>query len=275
VLTEDDKIFGKASLKKLHIFIDGSWLFRICQPDGILASRTERSGYGFDINFAKLSKVLLQHVRHYDRDCAKVGEKYYVTTILIIPENIDNLVEDDSDTTINVVERIKRTSISRSSVAENAVKAGYSTDGIFRPILSRFMFEKFTDGVFQEKQVNAALVALLVKSVFTNPGDYHLLMTGDTDIINAVNVAYPEYYKNIVIATTHPDELKAEHRHTSFSFNKHEFDLPPFYLQDFVKEIINGQFIYECSKCRVIFTRKLAIHGTRRPYCRECLELRT
>ena len=275
MLTEEDKILEKASLKKLHIFIDGSWLFRVCQPVGILASRTERSGYSFDINFAKLSKVLLQHVRHYDRDCAKVGEKYYVTTILTIPENIENLVDDDSESTINIVERIKRTSISRSSVAENAVKAGYSADGISRPILNRHMFEKYTDGVFQEKQVNAALVALLVRSVFINPGDYHLLISGDNDIITALSVAYPEYYKNMVIATTHPDELKVEHRHTSFSFYKHKFDIPPFYLQDFVKEIVNGQFIYECSKCRVIFTRTLAVHGTRRPYCRTCLELRT
>lgn len=68
-------------------------------------------------------------MRHYERDCAKVGEKYYVTTILTIPENIDNLVDDDSESTINIVERIKRTSISRSSVAENAVKAGSSLPG--------------------------------------------------------------------------------------------------------------------------------------------------
>jgi uncharacterized LabA/DUF88 family protein len=263
------------NMKQLHIFIDGSWLFRVCQPEGALASKTENSERGFSLNFDKLNRALLEHVKKSDPECSTLGDRYFITSIFKIPDNIDTWTVDNPDISTSAIEKVKRGAFIRGRIAENAMRAGYKEDAIFRPRLKHFMIEKLASGKFQEKQVDASLVALLVRSAITKSNDYHLLITGDSDIIPAVKVAYPEYSKNVVIATTHPDELRAEHRQTSFSFNSVEFSLPPFYLQDHIKEIIHGDNVYECGECRVIFTRPNPFPANRRPYCSECNASRT
>ena len=262
-------------MKQLNIFIDGSWLFRVCQSDGALASKTENSDYSFSLNFDKLNKALLEHVKKTDEDCSELGDMYFITSIFTIPQNIEKWPEDNPDMSSGAIDRVKRGAFARERIATNAIRAGYKQDAIFRPRLKPFMIEKLASGKFQEKQVDASVVALLVRSAITKPNDYHLLITGDSDIIPAIKVAYPEYSKNVVIATTHPDELRAEHRQTSFSFDSVEFSLPPIYLQDHIKEIIHGDNIYECGNCRVVFTRQYPIPANKRPYCLECAESRT
>ena len=262
-------------MKHLHIFIDGTWLFRVCQPEGTLASKTENSDRSFSLNFDKLNRTLLTHVGQSDAECSTLGDLYFITSIFSIPDNIDTWPDDNPDISVSAIERVKKGAYARNRVAENAVRAGYKEDAIFRPKLKHFMIEKIVTGKFQEKQVDASVVALLVRSAITKPNDYHLLITGDSDIIPAIKVAYPEYSRNVVIATTHPDELKAEHRQTSFTFNSVEFRLPPFYLQDHVKEIIHGDNVYECGECHVVFTRPSPIPTGRRPYCGECIAKRT
>ena len=42
----------------------------------------------------------------------------------------------------------------------------------------------------------------------------------------------PEYTRNLMLATTRPDEAKPEHRQSSFRLNNYPFRIPPFYLQD-------------------------------------------
>lgn len=262
-------------MKHLHIFIDGSWLFRVLQPEGTLSSKTENSDRGFSLNFEKLNKALLEHVKKNDADCTTLGDRYFITSIFSIPDNIDTWTEDNPDISTSAIERVKRGAYARRRIADNAIRAGYKEDAIFQPRLKHFMIKNLVSGKFQEKQVDASVVALLVRSAITKPNDYHLLITGDSDIIPAVKVAYPEYSKNVVIATTHPDELRAEHRQTSFSFNSVEFSLPPFYLQDHIKEIIHGENVYECGECRVILTRPNPIPANKRPYCSECLASKT
>lgn len=261
--------------KQLHIFIDGSWLFRVCQPEGALASKTENSDRSFSLNFEKLNNALLEHVKRSDSNCSVLGDRYFITSIFLIPENIDTWTDDNPDISTSAIDKVKRGAHARKKISENAFKAGYKEDGVFRPKLKHYMIDRLSSGKFQEKQVDASIVALLVRSAITKANDYHLLITGDSDIIPAIKVAYPEYSKNVVIATTHPDELRAEHRQTSFSFNSVEFSLPPFYLQDHIKEIIHGENVYECGECRVIFTRTNQIPSNKRPYCNECFTSRT
>lgn len=262
-------------MKQLHIFIDGTWLFRVCQPEGTLASKTENSDRGFSLNFDKLNIVLLDHVKQSDPKCTSLGDLYFITSIFDIPGNVDNWPSENPDITPDDVERVKRGAHARSNVAQNAIRAGYKKDAIFKPKLKHYMIGRIKNGTFQEKQVDASVVALLVRSAITKPSDYHLLITGDSDIIPAIKVAYPEYSRNVVIATTHPDELRAEHRQTSFTFNSVEFSLPPLYLQDHIKDILHGDNVYECGECRVVFSRPNPVTIGRRPYCADCLSKRT
>lgn len=262
-------------MKQLHIFIDGTWLFRVCQPEGTLSSKTENSDRSFSLNFNNLNTALLNHVKKSDGNCDSLGDRFFVTSIFDIPENVDSWPTENPDIVESDLERIKRGAYARNLVAQNALNAGYSEDAVFRPKLKHYMIQKLKDRTFQEKQVDASVVALLVRSAITKSNDYHLLITGDSDIIPAIKVAYPEYSKNVVIATTHPDELRAEHRQTSFTFNTMDFSLPPFYLQDHVKEIIHGDNVYECSQCHTIFVRPRPIPERSRPYCSECHQTRT
>ena len=93
------------------------------------------------------------------------------------------------------------------------------------------MIPKLEKGSYREKQVDSTVVALLVKSAITHPQDYHALVTGDADMIPAITTAFPEYTKNILVVSTHPDELDPKHRQSSFSYLDFSFDLPPFFLQ--------------------------------------------
>lgn len=262
-------------MKRLNIFIDGTWLFRVCQPEGTLASKTENSDRSFSLNFSKLNQVLLHHVQKSDSSCNQLGDLYFITSIFDIPANVDTWSDDNPDISVDAIQRVKKGAFARNRVAQNAINANYKEDAIFRPRLKHFMIEKLSSGKFQEKQVDASVVALLVRSAITKPDDYHLLITGDSDIIPAIKVAYPEYSKNVVIATTHPDELRAEHRQTSFSFNSVEFSLPAFYLQDHIIEIIHGENVYECGECRTVLARPNPIPAGKRPYCSDCLASRT
>jgi len=136
------------------------------------------------------------------------------------------------------------------------------------------MVEKLREGKYQEKQVDASVVALLVRSAIICSNDYHAIITGDSDILPAIAVAYPEYTKNVVIVTSHPDELIAEHRQASYSLNNFRFDVPPFFLQEHITDVIKGEYPYRCVDCGKVFTRPKPIPRNSQPHCRNCFRQR-
>ena len=86
----------------------------------------------------------------------------------------------------------------------------------------------------------------------------------------AVRLAHAEYSRNVFLATTHPDELKAEHRQSSYSLHNFDFRIPPVYLQDNVLEIVQGEYVSECYQCRRVFSRPYPPAIPSRPYCSAC-----
>ncbi len=115
--------------------------------------------------------------------------------------------------------------------------------------------------------MDAAVVALLVRAAITKPGDYHVLIAGDSDLLPAIRIAYPEYTNNVIVASTHPDELKAGHRQTSFSLFDFDFKFKPFFLQDNADKIIGGQHVHRCAECGKVFTLTKPLPKLARPYC--------
>lgn len=158
---------------------------------------------------------------------------------------------------------------------DGAVDAGYSQDAIYRPRMKRWILERLRVGRYQEKQVDATVAALLVRSAITGPDDVHAVIIGDADMLPAIKVAYPEYSHDVFVATTHPDELLVERRQTSFSLNNFDFDIPPHYLQDHAADIIGGDCVYTCAHCHTVFVRPNPIPTTARPCCKPCHESRT
>lgn len=184
-------------MKKLHIFIDGSWLFKICSPEGVLATKTDRPTKPFALDFSKLNKSLLEHAKSHDAECTGFGDLFYATSIFEIPDDIDEWPNDFTNITTNDIEIVKRGVHARTMVAKNATDAGYNSQAIYHPKLRGFIVEKLTAKTYQEKQVDTSVVALLVRSAIINPNDYHVVITGDSDILPAIKVAYPEYSTNV------------------------------------------------------------------------------
>ncbi len=121
----------------------------------------------------------------------------------------------------------------REDLVAEAVKAGYRTDAVYRPPIRDYIIRKLADGKYQEKQVDTSVVAFLVRSAIARAEDHHVVITGDScDILPAVRVAYPEFTRNVFVATTHPDELNPSHRQTAFSLVDFEFQVPPFFMQN-------------------------------------------
>lgn len=261
-------------MSKLNIFIDGSWLFRVCQPDGVLSNRTENYTQSFKINFENLTNSLLNHISGTNTHI-EVGDRFISTSIFNLPDDLDDWPNQNPDITTNDIERLRRSAQARDFMVQNATRVGFSDIAVYRPNLRPFMIEKLKNKTFQEKQVDATVIALLVKSAITEPDNYHAFVTGDSDILPAIRVAYPEYSKNVVLVTTHPDELRAEHRQTSFSYTDFTFDIAPYFLQDHIKEIIHGDYIYECSNCKKVLVRGNGIPPKKRPYCKNCVQSRT
>lgn len=262
-------------MSALNIFIDGSWLFRACGPNFVLSSKTENPTKMFSLNFQKLNDSLLHHVKSNDSSCTQIGDAFISTSIFTIPNDLDDWPNQYRGLTSETIEKVKKGCFARNMFVQNAIASGYKDSAIFRPELKSYMCKRLQEGTFQEKQVDTTVVALLVKYAIIKPRDYHVIITGDSDILPAVKVAYPEYTNNVLIATSHPDELSAQHRQTSFSLSNFNFRIPPFYFQDHIVEIIHGAFPYHCSECHKVFVKDVPINRTARPYCNICARRRT
>jgi hypothetical protein len=257
-------------MSRLNIFIDGSWLFKVCQPDGVLSKKTENDTYPFPLDFTKLNHELLDFVCSLNATCTEIGDCYFATSIFALPSDFSDWPNRYADITTANIETTKRNVSQRESFARSALSAGYKTDALYRPNFKKYMLDNLRNHQFQEKMVDASVVALLVKYAIVNPDDFHVVITGDSDILPAIKVAYPEYSDNVIIATVHPDELRAEHRQTSFSFTQFNFTYGPYYFQEHTKELIQGDFIYSCNNCGKIIVKQTELNRGSMPYCSNC-----
>lgn len=251
----------------LNIFIDGTWLWFQCGAGQVLANTTDSLDYRFPLDFQKLGDVLLDHVREQDEKCEQLGDRYIATSIFTLPNDFDDWPNQYTDLTTEQIEQTKRGVHSRETFLRGALDAGFREDAIFRPAVRHWTIPKLVQKRYQEKQVDAAVVALLVRAAITKPGDYHVLIAGDSDLLPAIRIAYPEYTNNVIVASTHPDELKAGHRQTSFSLFDFDFKFKPFFLQDNAEKIIAGQHVHRCAECGKVFTLAKPLPKLARPYC--------
>lgn len=260
---------------KLHIFIDGTWLWRSCAAEQILSAKTENPSNPFNLDFRKLSDALLAYTRSINPRCESLGDRYFATSIFNLPDNMDTWPADTSGITAEDILRIRNNVKARRIFADQAIAAGFAAEAIYTPTLKRYIVRKLKKKEYQEKQVDTAVVALVVRSAVLNREDYHAIITGDADILPAITVAYPEYSRNIFIATTHPDELRAEHRQTAWSLHDFSFAITPYYLQDHVSEIVTGENVYLCANCGRVLVRRIPIPARARAYCDPCQRKRT
>lgn len=167
--------------------------------------------------------------------------------------------------------KTKSAVFAREQFIKGAAAAGFRTAAVYRPKIRDYIIRKLADRRYQEKQVDTSVVALLVRYAITQPENFHAVITGDSDILPAISVAYPEFTRNVFLVSTHPDELNAAHRQTSFSYLDFSFDIEPFFLQnkENVEKILTGEYVHRCEECGRVFRIQGPLPRRARPRCAE------
>jgi hypothetical protein len=160
-------------MSKLNVFIDGSWLFKACGPEKALAARTEWVEKTFPLDFAKLNRALLAHASSAKPECDSLGECHISTSIFSLPDNFDEWPLEFHDITADDIARTRSGTFARQKFVDGAVAAGYLDIAVYHPKIKGWILEKLRTKRYQEKQVDATVVALLVKSAITRPHDVH------------------------------------------------------------------------------------------------------
>lgn len=234
-----------------------------------MANATDEPNSRFPFDFTKLNAALLAHVNSHGAACDGIGEAQISTSIFALPEDFDNWPDQYDDILPESVQKVRNAVRAREAFVANAEAAGYRLDAVYHPPVRDHIIRRLVARKYQEKQVDASVVALLVRSAITHGDDYHAVITGDADILPAIRVAYPEFTKNVFVCTTHPDELNPRHRQTAFALVDFEFQVPPFYMQnrDNAVKLIAGNHAHRCEECGAVFATANPIPARSRPRC--------
>lgn len=271
-------------MSKLHVYIDGTWLFKVVE--GNVFNRFLADPVRFKLDFNRLNTLLLQHVSKWHPECTELGNLYFATSIFDIPEDFDSWVgkrikrpSGGSDITVSQknIEITRQNVTNRKGFAESAVAAGYDRNCIFYIDLQEWMLLNLIcpNLHYQEKQVDTTIVALLVRDAITHPEDCFALVAGDSDMLPALKVAYPNYTQNVFPVLTSPNELEGENRQTSCKYSQYRFQIDTLVLQNHVGDIMAGN-VYQCTECHKFFTTGSPIDpgrlssGSTLPRCRHC-----
>lgn len=260
-------------MPKLHIFIDGSWLYKVCQGKALKRYTVYNKFY---LDFNKLKSEIYNHAHSYDGNCNEIGSAFFVTSLLTLPDDFDSWLGktickgQDEETILdkkNII-RTKNDFKSREDFKNKALDAGFDEETIFYSELKESELARIIHKTYQEKQVDTTVVAKLVEYAITQKGDYFALVAGDADMIPAIKVACPEYTENLFLVTANRNETDEENRLTSTKYNKYVSKIPPLYFQNNgIDKIMEGNFIYSCADCHKFFKRDTAIPTNALPHC--------
>jgi hypothetical protein len=250
-----------------NVYIDGSWLFKQCGANGILANRMEFPESNFRLDFQRLLSMFEQALSvDLGGEVVEADRLYLYTAIFSVPEVPDPEWGD--------IAFIQGNTFARRRFAESAVAAGFDPQGIFDVPLRGWIVEKVREHRYQEKMVDTSVVARLVEQAIRDPERLHVLVTGDTDMLPAISTVVPEYTQTVVLATTHPDQYNPGDAQSSFRLNQFDFRFGPIYLERHVEEIVHGAYVYRCSNpgCQRVFIRHDPIPAKANPVCKPCHE---
>ncbi len=255
-------------MQQLHIFIDGSWLFKVCKAGSALSKGTANPAFPFPFDFNGFVSSLVDHVKASSgiNDIQR-GKLVFCTSIFDLPEDFDDWSQHNPAILPSKVELTKRVVHAKKEFAKKATSSGFSDEAVFHVKMRPWIMSALDNDSYQEKQVDTTLVALLVKSAFDNPDDYHAIVSGDADMLPALRVAYPGYTKNVLVATTHPDELDSEHKLSSYSYLDYKCDIEPFYFQLNLESVMEGINKYRCNECQKLFSTLKPIPKSSLPRC--------
>lgn len=252
-------LVGGICLYKCNIYIDGTWLFRQCAPNSIMAQQTYNENEAFKIDFNKLINAVIDILQTDSKQNIIKGSLWYYTSII---RNIP-----DYDSNGKNLDWLKQLSVAKDKTVENARKAGFNTAGVFDIPFKPWIPQRIMDKTYQEKMVDTSLVARMVLECLNNPEDFHVLISGDLDMLPVLDLIVPSYIEKIVLFTTHPDQWDPNQQQTSKKLNDFHFNYGPYYLEKIADRIMQGSYILVCEKCKKLFANSNKPPAGKNTFC--------
>ncbi|SFU40005.1 zinc ribbon domain-containing protein [Alicyclobacillus macrosporangiidus] len=247
---------------KFNVFIDGTWLFRICKATGILAAKTENPNEHFRIDFEKLTKFIERQLGQF------YGRPFEPAELMLFTSIID---VSKADPSWGDLTRISNGSYARSQFVYSASQAGYDVSNVFSIPLKQWMIRAIENDTYEEKMVDTTLVATLVERTIKNPNFVQVIIAGDLDILPGIKTVIPNYSENVVLVSSHPEQFDINNQTSSFHLHSFEFKYGPIYLENYLIDIMVGNYTYKCHHCGKVFARWREIPRHHNPLCGKCL----
>jgi len=253
---------------KLDIVIDGSrWARARLVPTSTVAQENHDIG----VNFKALDALLLKHLSEHAGTRVELGERHLVASIFVPP--LDFEAWSDTDRALFERRHTKQNIEVRNRFVKTALDAGYSGDAVYRIPLRKWMLRSST---LHEDHVAITVSALLAASITRSPDDYLCVVTDNTDILAAVQVASPQSLERLFIAAIRREVLFGENRRTLVSTTEFDFRIPPFFLADHISIVVRegnvvlGSYVYECTRCHEKLTRHRPLPAKAPQLCASC-----
>jgi hypothetical protein len=87
-----------------------------------------------------------------------------------------------------------------------------------------------------------------------------------------VKLVVPDYSEKVLLFTTHPIQFEVEMQQSSFELSQFSFHKGPFYIEDYIAEVIEGENVYRCANhnCGRVFVRSKPVPKKQPPFCANC-----
>lgn len=251
-----------------HIYVDGSWLFKQCGKQKSLSWRAfpkSKHEKIFFIDYSKLINLIINELRSTIKEDLDVGTLWYFSSVF---SELTEIPGED-------VQLILRENYAKKRIIDEVRKAGFNTDHVFEVPFKPWMIDAIKSKSYKEKKVDSAMVTYMADNFKNYENDYHAVVTGDLDVMPAIQRLMQSGIGKVILVTTKPHQWDITMQQTSWELANYPFSHGPIFLEDKVKSIMSGDLIYECVRCRDLFARRKAIPPLSQPLCIKCYTEKT
>lgn len=270
---------------KFNVFVDGSWLFKICGVSGPLYSRTDKRDKSFKLDFNKLIKLIQNKLRNdFQNPLIQSGDFYLFSAIFDYDENqirkwyAEKKCDLKNQSIDKFIEQFKSNVNARTIFTKSAESSGFDISGVHTVPFKPWMCKKIIEKSYQEKMVDTSLVARLVEHTLigSTETDIQVVIAGDLDILPGIKTVIPDYTKKLILVTVTPLQHDESTQVSSFELSNFNFEHEPILLDREVANIMQGTYVSQCNNpnCSKVFSSNFKI-TMNSSLCKKCQQERS
>jgi hypothetical protein len=177
---------------KYNVYVDGSWLFRQCAAGGVLSRSTTNPNTYFRLDFHKLLLTIEASL------IGVAGSKKLRPAGLYLYSAIFEL-PDSPRSELGDIDFLDSSVYARRKFIEEATAGGFDCAGVHRVKLNRYIVKKTREIKYREKMVDTSVVARFVEQAIQYPKRIHVLVSGDSDMLPAIELISPTYTESVAL----------------------------------------------------------------------------